>query len=354
MNQDRIDGLFVGLAVGDSIGLATEGLRPSRIRSRGWGEAIKHRFLPGRGMWSDDTEHAIMLAQSLLKSSGNERDFIRSFAWELRWWILGMPAGCGMATAKAVIKLWLGWPADRSGVFSAGNGPVMRTPVVAAMFPYDPELRLNFVRLHTKMTHSDPRAEISAIVITELCALMLEAKTKPGLAQIIELMELANQKCANGMDDEWSFITGAFKHSFEQSLDLTKFFIALNVDPEKGVSGYAYHTVPAVLYAGLRNSWDYESTLTELIRAGGDTDTVAAIAGAVCGAYGGLASIPSSWQKGVSEWPVSISDLLKLSRAIPCKHPTRIRAYWSPFLILRNLFFLSICLIHGFLRLFLR
>ena len=36
-----------------------------------------------------------------------------------------------------------------------------------------------------------------------------------------------------------------------------------------GVSGYSYHTVPAVIYAGLKNDWNFRQTITEIIALGG-------------------------------------------------------------------------------------
>ncbi|TVS08433.1 MAG: hypothetical protein EA424_28605 [Planctomycetaceae bacterium] len=46
---------------------------------------------------------------------------------------LGLPAGVGMATARACLKLWLGFPPKRSGVDSAGNGPAMGKAVLGRL-----------------------------------------------------------------------------------------------------------------------------------------------------------------------------------------------------------------------------
>jgi len=124
----------------------------------------------------------------------------------------------------------------------------------------------------------------------------------------------------------------------------------LGTSPNRGISGYVYQTVPAVILAGLRNNWDFKTTVTELIEAGGDTDTTSAIAGALCGAYGGVSSIPSNWIDNLNEWPTPASRLSGLSSALLEKSTLRIRSRWSPFLLLRNLIFLTIVLLHGFAR----
>ena len=89
--------------MGDALGLPAEGMTPERIRRLGWGHAWCHRFFLGRGMWSDDTEHTIMLAQAALAAEGDESRFVRAFAWELRWWLWGLPAGVGLGTALSTI-----------------------------------------------------------------------------------------------------------------------------------------------------------------------------------------------------------------------------------------------------------
>lgn len=107
-------------AVGDALGLPYEGVSRDRA-PRLLGPLTRHRFLFGCGMISDDTEHTLMVAQSLIESSDDVDEFARRFAWRLRWWILALPAGVGKATARSGIKLWLGASAANAGVFSAAR-----------------------------------------------------------------------------------------------------------------------------------------------------------------------------------------------------------------------------------------
>jgi len=60
---------------------------------------------------------------------------------------------------------------------------------------------------------------------------------------------------------------------------------------ERGVTGYAYHSVPVALYAWLRHSDDFRAALTAVLDCGGDTDTVGAIVGALMGAQLGRGAI---------------------------------------------------------------
>jgi len=142
-------GVLIGTAVGDALGLPAEGLSRERIHRR-WKGIWNHRFLFGRGMCSDDTEHTFFVAQALLAHGDDVSAFQKSLAWKLRFWLLGLPAGVGFATLRAILKLWLGFSPARSGVFSAGNGPSMRSSIIGAYFAENPELRSKFVSAATK------------------------------------------------------------------------------------------------------------------------------------------------------------------------------------------------------------
>src|SRR6185503_18526094 len=140
-----------------------------RIRRR-WRGVWRHRFLLGRGMVSDDTEHTLFVAQALLAHPDDPIAFQRCLAWKLRLWLLCLPAGIGLATLKAILKLWVGISPSRSGVWSAGNGPAMRSAIIGVYFAADPCQRRAFVSASTRLTHTDPKAETAALAVAEAAA----------------------------------------------------------------------------------------------------------------------------------------------------------------------------------------
>jgi ADP-ribosyl-[dinitrogen reductase] hydrolase len=71
--------VLLGTAEGDALGLPAEGMSRQRIRSR-WRGKWQHRFLFGRGMVSDDTEHTLSVAQALLAHSDDPIAFQRCLA----------------------------------------------------------------------------------------------------------------------------------------------------------------------------------------------------------------------------------------------------------------------------------
>jgi ADP-ribosyl-[dinitrogen reductase] hydrolase len=69
-----------------------------------------------------------------------------------------------------------------------------------------------------------------------------------------------------------------------------------------GASGYVVDTVPLALAAAWHmKDRPFETILGELVDIGGDTDTIAAIAGQVAGARGGQGAITARWLSLVPE-----------------------------------------------------
>ena len=163
MTESAIQGCLLGTALGDAIGLPYEGLSRQRVPKL-LGPPQKHRLLFGKGMVSDDTEHTCMVAQSLIKSSFDPQHFAEDFSKRLRYWLLTLPAGVGLATLKSILRLWVGYSPQRSGVYSAGNGPAMRSGILGVVAPSQDVLN-TLVHVSTRMTHSDPKAEAGASAI---------------------------------------------------------------------------------------------------------------------------------------------------------------------------------------------
>jgi ADP-ribosylglycohydrolase len=346
---NRLAGILLGSAVGDALGLPAEGLSPRR-RRRLMPGPWRHRLLFGRGMVSDDTEHALFVAQSLLRHPADPDAFRRSLAWHLRWWVAGLPAGIGMATARACLKLWLGFPPNRSGVFSAGNGPAMRSAIIGGYFHDQPEMLRQFVLASTQLTHTDPKAVIGAEAVARLAAWAVahDPAEQPEIGPITTLLvELAPQ------DGPWRQWIEQMQTALAAGTSVPGFAIALGL--ANGVSGYIYHTVPVATYAWLRHYGDFRATLEAALDCGGDTDTVGAIAGALAGATVGEAGIPGPWLDGIIDWPRSVRLLRKVADRLEQRRELDrplgdVRYFW-PAILPRNLFFLLVVLFHGFRRL---
>ena len=348
--KDRTRGVLIGTAVGDSLGLPAEGISRRRAK-RLFGGAWRHRFFFGRGMLSDDTEHTIFVTQSLIEAPGSPDLFKKRLATRLKLWLMLLPAGVGLATLRSISKLCFGISPDKSGVYSAGNGPAMRVAPIGALLFDDPDLLREYVKVSTVMTHTDPRALTGAMAIALSVAWAIRERLsdKPSVDSFIKLLSLA------GDDDEWKMLLKKMDKALSDDLQVLEFAEVLGA--KDGISGYIYITVPIALYAWHRHFGNFQEALVAVLDCGGDTDTAGAIIGALAGAVSGEAAIPLSWIDGIADWPRGVEYLRRLSDNLSDMNgesgaslqSSSVRYFW-PGLIFRNIFFLIVVLLHGFRR----
>lgn len=345
IDPDAVVGCLLGQAVGDMMGLPAENLSPRRV-ARLFPNLGRPRFLFGYGMGSDDTEHACMTAQALLRSGGDVDRFRRSLAWRLRWWFAAGPPGIGLATAKACVRLWLGFPPNRSGVRSAGNGPAMRAAILGVCGgPNDLSLAVAY---STAVTHADSQALFGALLVADAAATAVRSRsgTSPGWADLLGTgaagvaAQLPQSHLAKNMAiAAAAYAAGRSVGELAADLGLTR-----------GVTGYIAHTVPVAVYALCKHPDDYRAAVESVIRLGGDTDTVAAITGALVGARVGKAGIPAEWLNRYADWPRSGAWIERLGRRLAkgtwrtTPQPAVPLAWWA--VPARNLFFLLVVLAH--------
>lgn len=348
MSSPDFKGCLIGTAVGDALGLPYEGLSARRAMKL-FGPPTRHRFLFGRGMISDDTEHTLIVAESLVESAGDKELFERALAQRLSRWFLSLPAGIGMATAKACLKLLVGVSATRSGVFSAGNGPAMRSPILGVFAEDVPQLS-ELVRITTRITHTDPKAEMGAFAIAlaahlaksgrliepqEYLSQLREHLPSDGSAEFLTLMERSIKYAENGRDTK----------------DL-----ASDMGLVKGVGGYVYHCVPVAVHCWLSHQTDFRAAMETIISCGGDADTNAAMVGGIIGASSVDDSIPAEWINSLVLYPMSFDSIGKLAQQLNhTRESGEVGAPRSPLWVstfARNVFFLTVVLFHGFRRLF--
>ncbi len=335
------EGCLLGCAVGDSIGLPYEGLSTRRAR-RFARLPLRHRFVFGKGMVSDDTDHSVFAAQALIISGTEPEAFRRAMAWRLRLWLLCLPAGIGWATLRSILRMCLGL--RESGVWSAGNGPSMRSGIIGAAVHSDAERRRALVTASTRLTHTDPKALAGALAVAEVTARVVSGAwaRRPPTADLAAMLN------AISPDPDWHTSVKAIATACEAPDPIAAAHTAF-AGPA-GVSGYTLHSVPFALVAWHHHFGDFRATIESVVRAGGDVDTVGAIAGAMAGACGGPAGIPPDWIDGIVDRPHGTAYVRKLARRIH-DDSVSVATGFSPLLLPRGIVFTTLVLIHGFRRL---
>jgi len=339
VSQSAIEGCILGTALGDAAGLKREGL--SRDRAI-WlhGSKPSPDLIFGRGFCSDDTEHTVLIGCAMLESQGEPQRFERLMARSLRRWLITCPPGIGFGTLRAITKSFF-VSARKSGVNSAGNGPAMRSAILGVLANDESQLE-DLVQRSTRITHADPRAGEGALLVAKAARF---ASRRNGT----DITNFIHQLAKTIEDDD---LRGHFE-AIEPGLrdGLTPFEFAEQRGWSKGVSGFINHTVPAAIYCWAHSPKDFRAAVTNAILLGGDTDSVAAITGAICGAGVGTEELPSDWLKQLAEWPRTKKWMTDLAtrlhtdcqqQTVPTKAPS---LHWFSTLA-RNLIFgvVVICL----------
>ena len=298
MIRDQLTGSILGQALGDALGFVVEAEPPTVAREYvdQWlragrpGERAHPRF--PFGQYTDDTQ----LSRELLQSF-RERGRWDPAAFSVRLAELfreRRDVGAGRGTRAAALRLLAGVPWDASGTPApyAGNGSAMRAGPLGILLP-DRVAMMRAGREQSRITHLDPRCAAGAITIAR--AVALAARREPVDAAAF-LSDIAG--CAEGDDasvagairglEDWVSLepVAAARHVHEAGLD------PAHMDRWQGISAFVTPSVLWSLYAFLRSPDDYWETICVAIGVGGDTDTMAAMAGAISGARLGVGSLP--------------------------------------------------------------
>lgn len=317
----------------DALGLPYEGLSPSRA-AKLLGRPDRYRFFLGKGMVSDDTEHTVMSLMAFVQTGGEPVAYQKAFANRLKMWLMFLPAGVGFATLKAVLKLAFGVSPSRSGVNSAGNGPAMRAAILGVV-----PGGLECLEASTFITHTDPRALQGALLVAhsaQISSSWESLKPREVLSHLKSILPADADQFLEALDQ-----VAASLEAGESTTDFARKHF-----PQKGVTGYVLHTVPAALHAWLSHPDDYESAVKAIILCGGDADTTAAIVGGIVGARVGPEGIPQAWKDGLDEPVLNPAFFTRLAKSAADRKP------FGHMLVnpLRNIKFLAIVLGHGFRR----
>ena len=297
--DEAVTGALIGLALGDAIGFVVEAQPPSiaeeysrQLRAGRAGERAhpRHPF----GQYSDDTQ----LARELLLSVADAR------AWEPARFaarvaalvVAGRDVGAGPGTRHAGLRLGLGAPWTHAAAPApyAGNGSAMRVAPLGALYRDDEARWRRYAREQSSVTHLDPRCAAGAVAVAG--ATVLASRAGP-----IEPAAFAGQLAA-WVEPEHLGLASAVRELAEwAALDpvvAAERLRAAGLDPGhrhpwRGISAYVIPSVVWSLYAFLRSPDDWWETVCTAIGVGGDTDTMAAMAGAVAGARVGVSALPA-------------------------------------------------------------
>ena len=308
--KKRGRGAMLGVVVGNLLGITVEGRSRRHIRKK-YPHGVRdidptEAYKP----MDDDPAQAVELAEALLEQ-GNLSEL---FAARLVTWRSVNGRGMGSTTRQSIAQLADGVPPPvaayavyRAKGGAAPNGGIMRCAPVAISRRLRPACLVQDTADTCAVTHYAPASQWSCVIVNAVIAVLLSGN-------VPDLVRLLAAAKADGCPDLLSI-----GRASGIPTSLLSGAIAGRRAPgdmhwmrgNKGPGGHTVLTMQAGLWAAT-TPLGFEEALIALVNAGGDTDTNAALAGAVLGARYGASEIPLRWMGYIpqKERLVNLADRL--------------------------------------------
>jgi ADP-ribosyl-[dinitrogen reductase] hydrolase len=327
--SDRKRGAFLGLATGDCFGAPVEGMPAWEIQKRFervteildpfevWARRPERGRL--RGLHTDDTQQAWMLADVLLEQAASLSDALAarflSFNRPRPDLPRGLHRGTGKGFRSAMDALSKGTPALEAGLPTGSNGAAMRIAPVGIHYSDRPDDLVRHALLASAVTHRDPRSMEAAASLAFLVGALVgsapPSDTKGRFEAAIEGARRAEELVKAGwpvtVDEKVLAFSGGFRsvleavangeHAPDQILGtVAKVAGTLGAERmiKRGTEAFAPASVASSMAIAI-TAESFRAALEILVNAGEDTDSTCAMGGAVAGARFGASAIPSSW-----------------------------------------------------------
>lgn len=305
VTSDRAHGALLGLAVGDALGMPTQMFSRARVREQ-WGRITGFEAGPADNeiaplvppaSVTDDTDQAVILAR-LLVAGGGQVDPDRYAAALLAWQDTMVARGSldllGPSTLRALEAYRRGVPASQTGRWGDTNGAAMRVaPVGIVCLPDPVEALVGQVAAIDALTHDTGMANAGAAAVAAAVSVGVSGGS---LDEALQMAVVAARRGAT----YGSFVPGAdvaarigwavdlVRHApdDESALDLVGELVGTSVATQE--------SVPAALALAARFGADPWSACCAAASLGGDSDTVAAMTGAILGACHGASAFPAA------------------------------------------------------------
>jgi ADP-ribosyl-[dinitrogen reductase] hydrolase len=269
--RERAIGSILGLAVGDALGAPFEFRRRAEVPDPLPGFELPWMGLPP-GTWTDDTAMARNLWKSLIEHEG-ALDLADVLARHQAWLATG-PPDVGNQTALALREGAESVFERRGPEVSAGNGSVMYCAPLGVVRAREPERLFDEAPALSRLTHWDGRCQTACLAVTLGVAALVRGE--PADRAIVTAVEAVAEREGG---EELEYLVGEAGRA--RPLD----------GPDQGFTLFTAGIALQVAGEGR----GFEEGLRHAVGLGGDTDTNAAVAGALLGAAVGVDAIPIAW-----------------------------------------------------------
>jgi ADP-ribosyl-[dinitrogen reductase] hydrolase len=278
IDAEQVTGALLGLAIGDALGAPFEFRRAQAIPSPVPAFELPWMGLPP-GTWTDDTAMARNLWTSLIANGG--RLDLEDVKRRHVMWLATSPPDVGNLT-RTVLSGWRDGEPDPARAYverrgpevSAGNGSVMYCAPLGVARAHAPERLHDEASALSALTHWDERCRTACLAVTLTVAALVRGE--PGERSVIDAVHAVAGR--EGDEELAELVDGA---GVVRPID----------GPDQG---FVFFTAGVALRQAARER-PFERGLREVVALGGDTDTNAAVTGALLGALHGRGALPAAW-----------------------------------------------------------
>jgi ADP-ribosyl-[dinitrogen reductase] hydrolase len=276
---DRVVGSVLGLALGDALGAPFEFHRATAVPRPLPAFELPWMGLPP-GTTTDDTAMARNLVRSLSEREGFDPEDL--VARHVAWFRTG-PPDIGTLTRRVLHRVARGADAEeaarrvweeRGPEVSAGNGSVMYCAPLGVAYAGRPGRLLELAPRLSALTHFDERCRTAVLAVTLAVAALVRGDTA--------------SEASNGALTAVQDLEGG------EELEYLVEAVGGTRPVDGPDQGFCLFTAAVGLQAVGRGD-AFEPELRRIVALGGDTDTNAAVAGALLGAMDGLSHLPPMW-----------------------------------------------------------
>jgi ADP-ribosylglycohydrolase len=303
--DDRVAGMLLGLAIGDSLGNSSEGMLPaSRFAADGEiRDYLPSRWAGGRavGVPSDDTQMAFWTLEHLLDRDGALDPAVLADTFTRR-----DIYGLGDTVHQFRGRIAAGVPWWQAGPHSAGNGAVMR--IAPLLVPHlrapSPALWAD-VTTAAMLTHNDPASTAACVAFVHLLWECLRAPgARPGVWWVAEFIRVAEPLEGESVYESRNHrapFAGRMTAYVARAYDALADGRTVREAGEEWYSGaYVLETMVSALHILALHGDDPEEAIVRAVNDTRDNDTIAAIVGAAVGALHGRSALPERWRAGLT------------------------------------------------------
>ncbi len=318
MSRDKVRAMFLGVAIGDALGMPVETknfleIETEHGRVTDYLDPGNHKWFKGfqRGQWTDDTQATLAVLTSLIIQGKID---LADMAQRQIDTMNECSKGWGRSTKNSLRAVERGVHWLKSGnPQGAGNGVAMKIAPLAAYLAApntDHAIAENVAEL-ALMTHQTDMAVLSGFVQMHALSYCLNCvdENRPfsaeGLLQYVLRYGKAVKVMLREKKYQLTYLQEDFLGRFAAMMCLFDEFKQMT--PAKlaecygGADCYVYNSLPFTIAMFLRNPHSIE-TLYDTVNAGGDTDTNGSMVAALLGSLNGTKIFPAHlidglWQK---------------------------------------------------------